>query len=109
MITEPAERSFSKCLCHFNASVLIILSENQLKGSITNAGPFDAEIRFNDGLTISWSGKPLGKIAMPPVQVNTQPINSAVHDAETLNHRLLATSARPWISRPTLRLQMLVI
>ncbi|KAH7108191.1 hypothetical protein BKA62DRAFT_764259 [Auriculariales sp. MPI-PUGE-AT-0066] len=43
--------------------------KNQLKGSITNAGPFDANITFSDGLTISWSGKPLGKLAMPPVQV----------------------------------------
>lgn len=43
--------------------------KTDLKGSITNAGPFDAEIVFEKGLTISWAGKPLGHIAMPPVQL----------------------------------------
>ncbi|KIJ47323.1 hypothetical protein M422DRAFT_164299, partial [Sphaerobolus stellatus SS14] len=40
-----------------------------LKGSITNAGPFDAEIDFGPGLTIAFSGQPLGTIQMPKVQL----------------------------------------
>ncbi|KIJ38952.1 hypothetical protein M422DRAFT_258368 [Sphaerobolus stellatus SS14] len=40
-----------------------------LKGSITNAGPFDAEIDFGAGLTISFAGQPLGTIQMPKVQL----------------------------------------
>ncbi|KAH9934026.1 uncharacterized protein BXZ73DRAFT_100865 [Epithele typhae] len=40
-----------------------------LKGSITNAGPFDAKIAFPEGLTIVWNDKPLGSIKMPDVDV----------------------------------------
>ncbi|KAI9066059.1 hypothetical protein FKP32DRAFT_1566723 [Trametes sanguinea] len=40
-----------------------------LKGSITQAGPFDAKISFPAGLTIEWSGAPLGSIKMPDVDV----------------------------------------
>ncbi|CAD6924941.1 unnamed protein product [Tilletia controversa] len=38
-----------------------------LTGSITNAGPFDATIKFPQGLTISWEGSPLGRIAFPDI------------------------------------------
>ncbi|KAI0631497.1 hypothetical protein C8Q77DRAFT_1218963 [Trametes polyzona] len=40
-----------------------------LKGSITQAGPFDAKISFPAGLTIEWSGKPIGSIKMPDLDV----------------------------------------
>ncbi|KAI8977823.1 hypothetical protein BD414DRAFT_466746 [Trametes punicea] len=40
-----------------------------LKGSITQAGPFDAKISFPQGLTIEWSGAPLGSIKMPDVNI----------------------------------------
>ncbi|KAI0660249.1 hypothetical protein C8Q70DRAFT_914138 [Cubamyces menziesii] len=40
-----------------------------LKGSITQAGPFDAKISFPAGLTIEWGGAPLGSIKMPDVDV----------------------------------------
>ncbi|KAF8160985.1 hypothetical protein B0H34DRAFT_699004 [Crassisporium funariophilum] len=43
--------------------------KTQLKGSISNAGPFDAVISFPSGLTISWEGKPIGKVAMGDVTV----------------------------------------
>ncbi|KAG2078952.1 hypothetical protein BDR04DRAFT_1124058 [Suillus decipiens] len=41
----------------------------QLNGSITNAGPFDAIITFNNGLTVSWDGQPIGVMKMDPVNV----------------------------------------
>ncbi|KAF9051008.1 hypothetical protein BDZ89DRAFT_1056905 [Hymenopellis radicata] len=40
-----------------------------LKGSITDAGPFDATISFGSGLTVSWSGKPLGTIKMDDLDI----------------------------------------
>ncbi|KAJ7209536.1 hypothetical protein GGX14DRAFT_451849 [Mycena pura] len=43
---------------------------SQLKGAITNAGPFDATITFgNQGLTVNWLGSPIGHIQMDPVKV----------------------------------------
>ncbi|KAG1761975.1 hypothetical protein EDD22DRAFT_893760 [Suillus occidentalis] len=53
LITDPQETTFG----------------TQLNGSITNAGPFDAVITFNDGLTISWGGQPIGVMKMDPVNV----------------------------------------
>ncbi|KAH9038716.1 hypothetical protein EDB85DRAFT_2072661 [Lactarius pseudohatsudake] len=41
----------------------------KLSGSITQAGPFDAEISFGTGLTIAWSGQPLGSIKMPNINI----------------------------------------
>ncbi|KAE8213110.1 hypothetical protein CF327_g3310 [Tilletia walkeri] len=38
-----------------------------LSGSITNAGPFDATIKFPQGLTISWEGSTLGSIQFPDI------------------------------------------
>ncbi|KAI0739355.1 hypothetical protein C8Q80DRAFT_1123812 [Daedaleopsis nitida] len=40
-----------------------------LKGSITNAGPFDAKISFPAGLSIEWNGGVLGSIDMPTIDV----------------------------------------
>ncbi|KAI8149166.1 hypothetical protein BJV82DRAFT_209280 [Fennellomyces sp. T-0311] len=40
----------------------------QMKGSITNAGPMDAEIAFPDPLSVFWEGKEIGKVAMPTIQ-----------------------------------------
>ncbi|KAI0773181.1 hypothetical protein BD413DRAFT_603560 [Trametes elegans] len=40
-----------------------------LKGSITQAGPFDAKISFPGGLTIEWNGAPIGSITMPEIDV----------------------------------------
>ncbi|WFD34248.1 hypothetical protein MCUN1_001085 [Malassezia cuniculi] len=53
-------------------SVLIIDPQAQsfrtrMKGSITNAGPFNAVIKFPNGLQVSWNGKVLGQIAMPDI------------------------------------------
>ncbi|WFD32817.1 hypothetical protein MSPP1_003868 [Malassezia sp. CBS 17886] len=41
----------------------------RLRGSITNAGPFDATITFPEGLQLAWDGRVLGQIAMPPTQL----------------------------------------
>ena len=38
-------------------------------GSITNAGPFDAVIKFTKGLQLAWNNKVLGQIAMPDIQL----------------------------------------
>lgn len=40
----------------------------QMSGSITNAGPMDAEISFPVPLTIYWQGRELGKVAMATIQ-----------------------------------------
>ncbi|TBU23049.1 hypothetical protein BD311DRAFT_704566 [Dichomitus squalens] len=40
-----------------------------LNGSITNAGPFDANITFPMGLDLHWDGVSFGNIAMPDVHV----------------------------------------
>ncbi|KAG2368054.1 hypothetical protein BDR07DRAFT_1391769 [Suillus spraguei] len=53
LITNPQETMFG----------------TQLNGSITNAGPFDAIITFNNGLTVSWDGQPIGVMKMDPVNV----------------------------------------
>ncbi|TFK54041.1 hypothetical protein OE88DRAFT_1732763 [Heliocybe sulcata] len=53
VITNPQQTSFG----------------TRLTGSITNAGPFDANIAFGSGLTISWAGKALGSIKMPDVKL----------------------------------------
>jgi hypothetical protein len=42
-----------------------------IKGSITQAGPFDAVISFPAGLTVAWEGTALGHIAMPNVTIGT--------------------------------------
>ena len=41
----------------------------KLKGKIFNSGPFNAEIKFPDGLQVSWNGKVLGQIAMPDIHL----------------------------------------
>ncbi|WFD49313.1 hypothetical protein GLX27_003993 [Malassezia furfur] len=38
-------------------------------GSITNAGPFDAVIKFTQGLQLTWNNRVLGQIAMPDIQL----------------------------------------
>lgn len=38
-----------------------------LKGSLTNVGPLDALIEFTKPLTITWEGKQIGQISIPPV------------------------------------------
>ncbi|WFC96531.1 hypothetical protein MBRA1_003192 [Malassezia brasiliensis] len=43
-----------------------------LVGSITNAGPFDAVIRFPQGLQLSWNNQVLGQIAMPNIQLEAE-------------------------------------
>ncbi|GJJ06156.1 hypothetical protein Clacol_000345 [Clathrus columnatus] len=53
IITNPQQNSF----------------ETILVGNISNAGPFDAEINFNAGLSISFNGQTLGTLQMPNVQV----------------------------------------
>ncbi|KAG6891741.1 hypothetical protein C0992_006161 [Termitomyces sp. T32_za158] len=53
LITDPKENSFG----------------TQMKGNIGNAGPFDAVISFPSGLTVSWSGQPLGNIKLGDVKV----------------------------------------
>ncbi|KAI0256058.1 hypothetical protein BJV78DRAFT_435519 [Lactifluus subvellereus] len=53
LITNPTANSFG----------------TKLSGSITQAGPLDAEISFGTGLTISWSGQPLGTIKMPNINI----------------------------------------
>ena len=43
--------------------------KTRMKGSIFNSGPFDAKIKFPDGLQITWNGKVLGQIAMPDIDL----------------------------------------
>ncbi|KAF9007982.1 hypothetical protein BDQ17DRAFT_1388900 [Cyathus striatus] len=43
--------------------------ETRLKGTISNAGPFDAMIKFPSGLTVSWNDKILGSIQMEDIHV----------------------------------------
>ncbi|CAA7259257.1 unnamed protein product [Cyclocybe aegerita] len=43
--------------------------QTRLRGTIRNAGPFDATISFPSGLTISWQGRPIGKVAMSEVTI----------------------------------------
>ncbi|KXN90203.1 hypothetical protein AN958_04693 [Leucoagaricus sp. SymC.cos] len=40
-----------------------------LRGSISNAGPFDAKISFPSGLNVAWQGTTFGNIKMDGVQV----------------------------------------
>ncbi|KAI0063538.1 hypothetical protein BV25DRAFT_1915044 [Artomyces pyxidatus] len=53
LISNPTETSFT----------------TKLSGSITQSGPFDALISFGAGLTIAWSGQPLGSIKMPDIRI----------------------------------------
>lgn len=53
LITNPTATSFG----------------TRLSGSITQAGPFDAAISFETGLTIAWSGQPLGSIKIPNINI----------------------------------------
>ncbi|KAF8891683.1 hypothetical protein BD779DRAFT_1661547 [Infundibulicybe gibba] len=41
----------------------------KLQGSISSAGPFDANIAFPQGLSVMWSGKALGTIKLDTVKV----------------------------------------
>lgn len=41
----------------------------KLKGKIFNSGPFNAQVKFPDGLQVSWNGKVLGQIAMPDIHL----------------------------------------
>ena len=55
-------------------SVLIINPQAKsfqarLKGTIRHSGPFDATISFDRGLQVSWSGRTLGQLRMPPVNI----------------------------------------
>ncbi|PPQ89568.1 hypothetical protein CVT25_012240 [Psilocybe cyanescens] len=65
IIIDPSQNSF----------------KTQLKGSISNAGPFDAVISFPSGLTISWEGKPIGQVAMSDITI-TGDVGGTI-DAET--------------------------
>ena len=38
-------------------------------GSINNAGPFDAVVKFPQGLQIAWNNQVLGQVAMPNIQL----------------------------------------
>jgi hypothetical protein len=53
LISDPKQESFN----------------TGLNGSITNAGPFDAVIKFPEGLTVAWSDQPLGSLKMGDVDV----------------------------------------
>jgi hypothetical protein len=53
LISDPAQESFKV----------------RLNGNITKAGPFDAVIKFTNGLAIQWNGKALGTMQMPDVQL----------------------------------------
>lgn len=41
----------------------------QLQGAIRNSGPFDAVIKFPNGLQLTWNNKVLGQISMPDIPV----------------------------------------
>ncbi|KIM45161.1 hypothetical protein M413DRAFT_332807 [Hebeloma cylindrosporum] len=80
--------------------------KTQLKGGITDAGPFDATISFPSGLTISWAGKPIGQVAMSEISVigdvggtidaeSTFQITDIAHLAE-FTKNLLTTESFDW-------------
>lgn len=70
MITNPSDAGKSVPILEVS-SLLVddVLSftafTSGLIGAITNAGPFDATIKFPQGLTVAWNGAPIGQIAMP--------------------------------------------
>ncbi|KAL1924350.1 uncharacterized protein VTP21DRAFT_7385 [Calcarisporiella thermophila] len=41
----------------------------KMKGSVTNTGPIDALIHFNEPLNINWNGKNIGAVNMPDLKV----------------------------------------
>ncbi|KAI8890227.1 hypothetical protein K501DRAFT_169158 [Backusella circina FSU 941] len=51
MLSEPTDSQFTV----------------EMKGSITNAGPMDANIGFPSPLTVSWNGVTLGTVTMPTI------------------------------------------
>ncbi|KAJ1032418.1 hypothetical protein NDA16_000444 [Ustilago loliicola] len=38
-----------------------------LSGSLTNTGPFDAFIEFTEPLTVTWQGRNIAKLSLPPI------------------------------------------
>ena len=38
-----------------------------LRGKLVNTGPFDAQIEFPEGVSVTWSGKDIAKVYLPPV------------------------------------------
>ena len=38
-----------------------------LHGKLVNTGPFDAHIEFPEGITVTWSGKDIARVYLPPV------------------------------------------
>ncbi|RPD52194.1 hypothetical protein L227DRAFT_623401, partial [Lentinus tigrinus ALCF2SS1-6] len=86
-----------------------------LKGSIKNAGPFDAKISFPAGLSIEWNGASIGSIDMPTIDVvgdvgadfevdATFKVASVDHLAEFTKTMLDATVAAIGISVPQIAL-----
>ncbi|KAF9975258.1 hypothetical protein BGZ73_001149 [Actinomortierella ambigua] len=70
--TPIAQLLVERSILEFSAIQIINPTEtsfqNDIVGSIKNAGPLDALITFPNPVTISYSGKTLGGMQMPPVQ-----------------------------------------
>ncbi|KAF9529294.1 hypothetical protein CPB83DRAFT_790385 [Crepidotus variabilis] len=60
-----------------------------LKGSLTDTGPLDALITFTEPVTVTWNGKNIAQISLPPVCAAA---NAGVPNYET-NARLTITDA----------------
>jgi hypothetical protein len=57
-----------------------------LKGSLTNIGPLDALIEFVEPLTVTWQGKDIAQISLPPVCAAA---NDGVPDYEAQGHLII--------------------
>ncbi|KAF9451269.1 hypothetical protein P691DRAFT_757432 [Macrolepiota fuliginosa MF-IS2] len=68
LITDPKQEAFG----------------THLRGSISNAGPFDAKIAFPSGLNVAWQGSTLGNIKMDAVQV-TGDVGATLDNDATFN------------------------
>ncbi|KAI0710861.1 hypothetical protein C8Q76DRAFT_623714 [Earliella scabrosa] len=75
----------------FSAANITKISDDgfdlSLKGSLTGTGPFDAEISFVEPVTVTWQGRDIAQIALPPVCAAA---NDGVPNYET-NARLTIT------------------
>jgi hypothetical protein len=57
-----------------------------LKGSLTNIGPLDALIEFTEPLVVTWQGKEIAQISLPPVCASA---NDGVPDYEAQGHLVI--------------------
>ena len=62
-----------------------------LQGQLLNAGPFDAQIEFPDGVIVNWEGNDIAKIHLPPV---CSAANVGVPNYRTKGHLKITDKAK---------------